>query len=56
MPDGQLRKALWGAKIAKSPPSVSYADAMDESDQGLYKWLSNIVGMDMEDSGYAADC
>ncbi|KAH0832977.1 hypothetical protein J3R83DRAFT_11955 [Lanmaoa asiatica] len=35
-------KALWGAKIAKSPPTVSYADAMDESDQGLYKWLSNI--------------
>ncbi|KAG9314929.1 Trimethyllysine dioxygenase [Chiua virens] len=35
-------KALWGANISKSPPTVSYTEAMDESDQGLYKWLSNI--------------
>ncbi|KAG8213355.1 hypothetical protein J3R82DRAFT_11841 [Butyriboletus roseoflavus] len=35
-------RVLWGAKIAKSPPTVSYEDAMDEGDQGLYKWLSNI--------------
>ena len=51
VPDGQLRKALWGAKIAKSPPTVSYADAMDSEDKGLHKWLSNIVGRTWDDSG-----
>ncbi|KAF9223830.1 Trimethyllysine dioxygenase [Gyrodon lividus] len=35
-------KALWGTKIAKSPPTVTYAEAMDDSDHGLFKWLSNI--------------
>ena len=54
LPDGQRRKALWGANIAKSPPTVRYADAM-QSDQGLYKWLSNIVGVDVKDSKYATD-
>lgn len=54
MPDGHLRKILWGAKIAKSHPTVSYEDTMDESDQGLYKWLSNIV-RDTEDGKCATD-
>ncbi|KAG1733660.1 Trimethyllysine dioxygenase [Suillus paluster] len=34
------RKVLWGSKIEKSPPSVTYAEAM--SDNGLYKWLTNV--------------
>lgn len=54
LPDGHLRKILWGAKIAKSHPTVSYEDTMDESDQGLYKWLSNIV-RDTEDGKCATD-
>ncbi|KIJ12858.1 trimethyllysine dioxygenase [Paxillus involutus ATCC 200175] len=42
-PPAMLReKALWGAKIAKSPPTITYAEAMDGSDYGLFKWLSNI--------------
>jgi len=41
-PSSLGEKALWGAKIAKSPPTVSYADAMDDKGEGLYKWLSNM--------------
>ena len=53
--DGQLRKTLWGGNIAKSPPTVSYTGVMKESDQGLYKWLSNIVRMNIEDGKCTAD-
>ncbi|KIM63545.1 hypothetical protein SCLCIDRAFT_15533 [Scleroderma citrinum Foug A] len=35
-------KVLWGAKIAKSPPAITYEEVMDDSDSGLYKWLSDI--------------
>ncbi|PPQ99141.1 hypothetical protein CVT24_009331 [Panaeolus cyanescens] len=35
-------KILWGSKIQKSPPTVSYADVMAGDDQGLYKWLTNV--------------
>ncbi|KAL4064995.1 hypothetical protein V8B97DRAFT_1875437, partial [Scleroderma yunnanense] len=35
-------KVLWGAKIAKSPPTVTYEEVMDNTDTGLYKWLSDI--------------
>lgn len=36
-------KVLWGAKIARSPPTITYEEAMEEGDAGLYKWLSTIV-------------
>jgi len=36
-------KILWGAKIAQSPPTVTYEEVMSDSEQGLLKWLSNIV-------------
>lgn len=39
------RKVIWGSKIEKSPPSVTYSEAMDDSDKGLYKWLANVVRM-----------
>ncbi|KAF9453445.1 Trimethyllysine dioxygenase [Macrolepiota fuliginosa MF-IS2] len=32
----------WGAKIERSPPTVTYDEAMAEDDWGLFKWLSNI--------------
>ncbi|KAI6125641.1 Trimethyllysine dioxygenase [Pisolithus croceorrhizus] len=35
-------KVLWGAKIARSPPTVVYEEAMEGGDAGLYKWLSTI--------------
>ncbi|CAL1716008.1 unnamed protein product [Somion occarium] len=35
-------KILWGSKIAQSPPTVSYSEVMEQDDQGLFKWLSNI--------------
>lgn len=35
-------KVLWGAKIAKSPPTITHKEVMDESERGLYKWLSII--------------
>lgn len=34
------RKVLWGSKIVKSPPSVTYTEVMD--DKGLHKWLRNV--------------
>jgi trimethyllysine dioxygenase len=36
------RKVLWGSKIAKDPPSVSYSEVMSHDNLGLYKWLSKI--------------
>jgi trimethyllysine dioxygenase len=39
----RFRPILWGSKIEKAPPSVSYEEAMAEDDQGLFKWLSNVV-------------
>ncbi|KAH7927959.1 Trimethyllysine dioxygenase [Leucogyrophana mollusca] len=36
------RKVLWGSSISKAPPTITYKEAMDESDRGLYKWLANI--------------
>jgi len=33
---------LWGSKIDKAPPCVTFDDAMAEDDRGLLKWLSNI--------------
>ncbi|KAI0711887.1 mitochondrial protein [Cerioporus squamosus] len=35
-------KILWGSKILKSPPTVTYEEAMASDDRGLYKWLSNV--------------
>ncbi|KAF8348894.1 hypothetical protein F5887DRAFT_1059858 [Amanita rubescens] len=46
--DPPLRKVahhehvLWGSKIDKSPPSVTYDEAMAEDDKGLFKWLTYI--------------
>ncbi|KAG2347921.1 Trimethyllysine dioxygenase [Suillus weaverae] len=34
------QKVLWGSKIEKSPPSVTYTEVMD--DKGLHKWLTNV--------------
>jgi len=38
------RKVLWGSKIAKDPPSVTFDEVMS-SEYGVYKWLSKIVGL-----------
>ncbi|KAF9526372.1 hypothetical protein CPB83DRAFT_466620 [Crepidotus variabilis] len=35
-------KILWGSKIQKSPPTITYEEVMAEDQQGLYKWLLNI--------------
>jgi trimethyllysine dioxygenase len=35
-------KILWGSKIQKSPPSVTFEEAMSTDDRGLFMWLSNI--------------
>ncbi|KAH8991357.1 Trimethyllysine dioxygenase [Lactarius hatsudake] len=35
-------KVLWGSKIAKDPPSVSYGEVMSHDGLGLYRWLSKI--------------
>ncbi|KAH7884549.1 Trimethyllysine dioxygenase [Phlebopus sp. FC_14] len=35
-------KILWGAKIVQAPPAISYTEAMEDSEQGLHKWLMNI--------------
>ncbi|KAF9463896.1 hypothetical protein BDZ94DRAFT_1358589 [Collybia nuda] len=35
-------KVLWGSKIEKSPPTVTYEEVMHGDDRGLFKWLSNI--------------
>lgn len=39
------RRIEWGSKIYKSPPTVTYQEAMAEDDIGLFKWLSNVVGI-----------
>ncbi|OAX41986.1 Trimethyllysine dioxygenase [Rhizopogon vinicolor AM-OR11-026] len=36
------RKVIWGSKIEKSPPSVTYTEVMDDGGKGLYEWLVNI--------------
>ncbi|KAF7970828.1 hypothetical protein HWV62_22772 [Athelia sp. TMB] len=40
--DNSKELVLWGSKIAQSPPSVTYEEAMSSDDRGLYKWLSKI--------------
>ncbi|KAG6331400.1 hypothetical protein ID866_7686, partial [Astraeus odoratus] len=35
-------RVLWGSKIAKSPPTVTFDEVIDDSDAGLYKWLRAI--------------
>ncbi|KAF8656798.1 hypothetical protein AX16_002350 [Volvariella volvacea WC 439] len=35
-------KVLWGNKIAQSPPTVTYEEVMEDSEEGLYRWLTNI--------------
>ncbi|KXN91691.1 Trimethyllysine dioxygenase [Leucoagaricus sp. SymC.cos] len=35
-------KIEWGAKIAQSPPTITYTEVMSEDDRGLFKWLTNI--------------
>ncbi|GLB40713.1 putative protein of unknown function (DUF971) [Lyophyllum shimeji] len=40
--DAEKDKVLWGKKIEKSPPTVTYEEAMSEDDRGLFKWLTNI--------------
>jgi hypothetical protein len=42
------RKILWGSKIEKSPPSVTYTEVMNDNDKGLYRWLTNVVRMQIE--------
>jgi len=36
-----VEKVLWGSKIAKDPPSVTF-DEVVSSEYGVYKWLSKI--------------
>ncbi|KIK62603.1 hypothetical protein GYMLUDRAFT_42059 [Collybiopsis luxurians FD-317 M1] len=39
------KKILWNSRIARSPPSVAFADIMkpgEEGDRALYKWLQKI--------------
>ena len=38
-----LRKIEWGAKVAQYPPTITYMEAMNQDDRGLFKWLTNIV-------------
>ncbi|KZP27449.1 Trimethyllysine dioxygenase [Athelia psychrophila] len=40
--DSSKEPVLWGAKIEKAPPSVTYEEAMTVDDRGLYKWLKKI--------------
>ncbi|KAI5988739.1 Trimethyllysine dioxygenase [Pisolithus albus] len=40
--DRANESVLWGAKIARSPPTITYEEAMEGGDAGLYKWLSTI--------------
>ncbi|KAF8150743.1 hypothetical protein B0H34DRAFT_150792 [Crassisporium funariophilum] len=35
-------KVLWGSKIKKSKPTVTYEEVMANDDLGLFKWLSNV--------------
>ncbi|KAI6004337.1 Trimethyllysine dioxygenase [Pisolithus marmoratus] len=35
-------RVLWGSKIARSPPTITYEEVMEKGDAGLYKWLSTI--------------
>ncbi|KAF5359286.1 hypothetical protein D9756_003329 [Leucocoprinus leucothites] len=37
-----IEKVEWGTKIAQSPPTVTYSEAMDQDDRGLFKWLTDI--------------
>jgi trimethyllysine dioxygenase len=39
----KFRPILWGSKIDKAPPSVTYGEAMAKDDRGLFKWLSYVV-------------
>lgn len=39
--DSSDEKILWGSKIVQAPPTVAHQEVMG-SDQGLFKWLSNI--------------
>ncbi|KAF9484366.1 Trimethyllysine dioxygenase [Pholiota conissans] len=41
-PPDLAEKILWGSKIQKSPPTVTYDEVMANDDRGLYKWLTNI--------------
>lgn len=38
-----LSKIIWGARIAQYPPTITYMEAMDQDNRGLFKWLTNIV-------------
>jgi len=38
-----FRPILWGSKIDKAPPCITFDEATAEDDRGLLKWLSNIV-------------
>ena len=49
------RLVLWGAKIAQSPPSVTYEEAISSDDRGLHKWLSKIVSPSCPVSNYAQE-
>ncbi|KAI6154708.1 Trimethyllysine dioxygenase [Pisolithus tinctorius] len=35
-------RVLWGTKIARSPPTITFEEAIAKGDAGLYKWLSTI--------------
>ncbi|KIL59573.1 hypothetical protein M378DRAFT_14705 [Amanita muscaria Koide BX008] len=35
-------KILWGAKIAQSPPEVTYEEVMVANEKGLHKWLDHV--------------
>jgi len=38
-----LSKIIWGARVAQYPPTITYMEAMDQDNRGLFKWLTNIV-------------
>jgi len=40
--DPSREHILWGSKIDKAPPTVTYEEAMAQDDRGLFKWLSNV--------------
>ncbi|KIY68850.1 Trimethyllysine dioxygenase [Cylindrobasidium torrendii FP15055 ss-10] len=35
-------KVLWGSKIQKAPPTVTYEQVMQDDELGLFRWLSNV--------------
>lgn len=42
IPPSITKKIEWGAKVAQYPPTITYMEAMNQDDRGLFKWLTNI--------------